>query len=117
MKADEKVFGVFSDWQPFPHPRHGGRLEGPFGPGCYELRYSDTRELLLCGSSSHVCWRMTSLLPAPFGQGARNKSKKREDVWKNITRVEYRTMACNGVLEAQAMEARLLAENTYIHPR
>lgn len=117
MKDSAKVFGIFSDWRPFPDPRHGGWLEGPFGPGCYELRYSDTRELLLCGSSAHVCWRITSLLPAPFGQGTRNDSKKRRDVWNNLARVEYRTMACEGVQDARETEVWLLMQNRYIHSK
>lgn len=114
MKNITSRFGAFSRWRPFPDPRLGGELVGPFGAGCYELRRSDTKELVLYGSSGHVCWRMTSLLPKPLGQGVRNNEEKRQYVFKHRSCIEYRTMACRSVVEARAAEARLLIENKYL---
>lgn len=118
MTKTAKGFGAFSDWRPFPDPRHGGELVAPFGPGCYELRRADAREreLVLCGSSAHVCWRMTSLLPAPFGQGTRNNAAKRQYVWEHLSRIEYRTMPCASEEDARAAEDRLHAQNRYVFP-
>lgn len=110
------IFGAFSEWRPFPDPRYGALLEAPFGQGCYELRRADTGALVLCGSSAHVCWRITSLLPPPFGQGTRINVEKRQYVWDNLCRIEYRTMACASVEDAKAEEVRLHAKNQYVFP-
>jgi hypothetical protein len=59
---------------------------------------------------------MTSLLPKPHGQGVRNNEKKRNYVWENLSRIEYRTLACRNVEEARAVEARMRAQNSYAFP-
>ena len=44
----------------------------PFGPGVYELRNSQTRELVLFGSVKNLAYRMACLLPKPYGAGHRS---------------------------------------------
>ncbi len=102
--------GKFSGWRAFPDPRNEGMLVAPFGPGCYELRHGDTGQLVLFGKSSHVAWRMTSLLPKPHGQGTRDHAAKRDHVLHNLAVIEYRTLAC-GTKEEATVAEKILAAN------
>jgi len=97
----------WSDWRPFPDPRHGGVLVAPFGPGCYELRRRDTGDKVLFGYGGHVAHRMTSLLPEPFGSGRRNNAEKRQYVLEHLGTVEYRTIACQTEEEAKDLEREI----------
>ena len=104
----------WSEWRLFPDPRQRGILIAPFGPGCYELRVGD--QLLLYGKSGHVAHRMTSLLPTPLGCGTRNNEDKRQDVRSQLGRVEYRTLACDTIEQAEAEERKLAAKRSeYLH--
>jgi hypothetical protein len=82
----------------------------PIGPGCYELRRSDVPEKALFGRSKNVAYRMTSLLPPPWGAGRRSNSKKRDYVLRYLDRIEYRTLACTGEEEATLREDELRLE-------
>jgi hypothetical protein len=76
FSVQDGVFGMateWSEWRPFPDPRKSGILTAPFGAGCYELRHRDGR-LVLFGTAGHVAYRMTSLLPKPFGSGHRSNA-------------------------------------------
>jgi hypothetical protein len=99
----------WSEWRRFPDPREGGLLTAPLGPGCYELRRSDTGKLILFGMGGHVALRMTSLLPAPLGHGRRNNADKRNYILTHIENVEYRTLACLNREQAAEYERRLKA--------
>jgi len=99
----------WSKWCKFPDPRQHGMLAAPFGPGCYELRLSDTGRLILFGTGRNVAFRMTSLLPKPLGQGRRDNDKKRTYVLQHIENVEYRTLACTTCENAKARERELKA--------
>lgn len=83
----------WSDWSPFPNPQKGEYLYAPFGPGVYQLRNRKTDEFVLFGQGDNVAFRMSSLLPEPYGAGFRKNAKKREYVWKYIDDIEYRTIA------------------------
>lgn len=67
----------WSDWSKFPDPTKKDFLCAPYGPGVYELRRSDTKELILRGEGKNCAARMTSLLPLPLGQGTRDNEAKR----------------------------------------
>lgn len=97
----------WSEWRQFPDPRRHGFLIAPFGPGCYELRHSDSGELVLFGMSGHVAHRMTSLLPKPEGCGTRNNSDKQAYILQHIESIEYRTLACTTTDEAREQEQYL----------
>ncbi len=97
----------WSDWRPFPNPEKKGYLCAPLGPGVYHLRYKSSGDLILFGESKTVAFRMTSLLSKELGQGGRDNAKKRNDVTKNISDIEYRTLACRTKKEAKAIETEL----------
>jgi hypothetical protein len=84
------------------------------GPGVYELRNRSTGELVLVGSAKNCAYRLSSLVPAPWGQGTRRNSKKREYVLEHMDRIDYRCRACLDEEEARGVERRRLAEAEYI---
>ncbi len=106
----------WSQWRPFPDPECGDYLIAPFGPGVYELGDSSTDELILCGKSKNVAYRMSSLLPSPLGAGTRKNSKKRQYVFRHLTKIEYRTMACADEDDAWETEAEMRSKNEYRFP-
>lgn len=58
----------WTEWLPFPDPRKLMFIVAPFGPGVYEVKRVDTNELILRGSGKNCAYRMSSLLPIPWGQ-------------------------------------------------
>ena len=100
----------WSPWALFPDPSQGGYLNAPFGPGCYELRIGN--QLLLFGCARRVAQRMSSLLPPPLGSGGRNNMAKRQAVFDNLGKVEYRTLACDSRGAAAAEETRMRARRS-----
>ncbi|WP_083860256.1 hypothetical protein [Cupriavidus sp. BIS7] len=110
-----RIDSVCTEWKKFPDPRHGGMLAAPFGPGCYELRLGN--ELVLFGTGKNVAYRMSSLLPEPFGAGHRSNSAKRDYVLANLGSIEYRTLACATAEGAKEQERRLKnGSNSYRFP-
>ncbi len=108
MEKDRaRATAKWSVWRDFPNPEQHGVLTAPFGPGCYELRRSDTGKKVIFGSSNHVALRMTSLLSAPLGSGTRRNSEKRDWVLKYLDHIEYRTIACRDEDEAKKLERDL----------
>lgn len=100
----------WSPWLPFPKRHLDDKLEFPDVtkfPGVYELRRRSTGQLVLFGQAEVCARRMRSLVPAPWGTGTRNNSKKREYVLKHCSDIEYRTVACRSVEEAKARESEL----------
>jgi hypothetical protein len=106
----------WSDWTPFPDPRENDYLYAPFGPGVYELRRVDTKQLVLRGKGQNCAYRMTSLLPAPFGQGTRKNISKREYVLANLKQIEYRTCSCETKGDAKRLEAKLNRDDPGLFP-
>jgi predicted solute-binding protein len=84
-------------------------LTAPFGPGCYEIRRSDTAQLVCFGIGGHVAQRMTSLLPVPLGCGTRNNELKRKYIEENLPDIEYRTLPCATRNEAEQVEKMMKA--------
>ena len=106
----------WNGWRQFPDPRVGGYLLAPFGPGVYELRNLSTGELILCGYSKNVANRMSSILPASLGTGARKNFHKKQYVLNHLAEIEYRTMACPDKDVALAAEKQLRSGKTYRFP-
>lgn len=104
----------WSEWLRFPDPRSGGILSAPIGPGAYEVRKRGTDEYVLIGTGKNVAYRMTSLIPAPLGQGTRNNSAKREYLRENLQDLEYRTIACDSPGEARMIERERMKEQGYL---
>jgi hypothetical protein len=108
------MIGQWSGWLRFPDPAKGELLIAPFGPGCYQLRSG--KELLLFGMSGHVAVRMTSLLPRPTGTGGARKNKRKQDyVLKNLSKIQYRTIALASREHAVICERETLKSNHGSH--
>ena len=104
----------WSQWLPFPDPKDQGILMAPFGPGLYQLRNTETGEYVLFGKGKNLAYRMTSLLPLPFGQGTRNNNHKREYVLKNLINIKYRTVPLENTLKIKTFELELKNSQQYI---
>ena len=118
MEKDRaRATAKWSVWRDFPNPKQYGILTAPFGPGCYELRRSDTGKKVLFGSGNHVAFRMTSLLPKPLGAGTRDNKFKRNYVHEYLDHIEYRTIACRDEDEARELERDLkVKQDSYQFP-
>lgn len=99
----------WSEWRPFPDPRHRGVLMAPYGPGCYELRHISNGQKVLFGMGGHVAARLSSLLPEPLGTGRRNNKGKRDHCLEHLADLEYRTLACLTREDAEEAERGLKA--------
>lgn len=106
----------WTKWRPFPDPREGQFLNAPIGPGVYELRHAGTGELVLVGIGANCAFRVSSLLPKPFGAGTRNNSAKRNYVLKHLADMEYRCLACKSRTDARVVEDDLRGKNKYRFP-
>ena len=104
----------WSEWQKLPDPRKNEYLYAPFGTGVYELRRRKTKRLILFGKGNNVAYRMSSLLPKPYGCGGRENKTKRKYVFKNIADIEYRTLACKTSREADIKEKQLKKNGRYM---
>lgn len=104
----------WTNWRKFPDPRKGDYLCTPFGCGVYQLRNSRTGEYVLLGRGKHLAYRMTSLLPTPYGCGTRNNIKKRNYVLAHISDIEYRTIAFLSEDEMKSCEKELKSYGIHI---
>lgn len=95
----------WTKWLKFPNPIKGEYLYAPFGSGVYQLRLK-SGELVLFGKGKNVAYRMSSLLPPPFGAGTRKNEDKRDYVKEHIEKIEYRTLSVN-IEEASEIENKL----------
>ncbi|MGV0938799.1 hypothetical protein [Empedobacter falsenii] len=84
---------AWDDWKAFPDPRKKKYLIAPFGFGVYQLRNTATKEYILFGKGKHLAYRMSTILPPPYGCGTRNNESKRVYVLENLNNIEYRTVS------------------------
>ena len=103
----------WTKWCNFPDPRKGEYLVVPFGYGVYQLKNHKANEFTLFGSGNNLAYRMSSLLPKPFGQGIRRNEEKREYVLNNIENIEYRTVAFTTEKEMKDCERELKQLNEH----
>ena len=106
MKYQEIDKFSWSEWKKFPNPKLGEYIYAPFGSGVYQLKNLQTGELVLFGKGKNVAYRMTSLLPLPYGAGTRKNMEKRRYVSAHINHIVYRTLAIN-IEEAYLIEQTL----------
>ena len=94
----------WSDWRLFPDPRKKGFLLAPYGYGLYQIKNIKTNEFILFGVGKNCAYRMSSLLPRPYGQGTRNNIPKRQYILENIECMHYRTIAFDKAKEMSEVE-------------
>lgn len=104
----------WSEWSKFPDSTRGEYLTAPFGMGVYQLINSKTGQLILFGKGKNLAYRMTSLLPPPYGQGNRNNENKRLYVLKNLHEIQYRTISVTSAKEMKYIEDDLKSENNHL---
>ncbi|SRX73375.1 hypothetical protein [Aequorivita antarctica] len=105
----------WSEWYEFPNPADNDILIAPYGKGVYQLKNKATNEFILFGCGNNVAYRMSSLLPKPYGQGTRNNEEKRKYVLNNIENIIYRTIALNDSAEMKRIEQEVKLSQNYIH--
>lgn len=99
------MIGNWGNWKPFPKADLGGQIEAPVGPGVYEVRHSETGELIAFGSSDNVAQSLATLVPRP-ASGLRAILTPRRRAALREGDFEYRICAARS-----ASEARSVAEN------
>ncbi len=105
---------TWSEFLTFPSPLKQEYLHAPFGAGVYELKNLHTQQLIYVGEGGHAAWRMTSLLPEPFGKGTRNNAKLRQYVLDNLPNMIYRTLACMDKATAKKIQDEMISKNKYL---
>lgn len=105
----------WSEWLEFPNPMKNGILVAPFGKGVYQLKNRATNKFVLFGCGNNVAYRMSSLLPKPYGQGTRNNEGKREYVLNNIEDIIYRTISFTDYIEMKRVEKEVKLMERYIY--
>ena len=104
----------WSEWLQFPNPEKKEYLYAPFGPGVYQLRNRKTGQYVLFGTGGNLAYRMSSLLPEPYGEGTRVNLDKSEYVWDNIDDIEYRTIALDSLEMTKSFERFVKKQKCYI---
>jgi excinuclease UvrABC nuclease subunit len=106
-----------SNWtkfSPFPSPLKHEYISAPFGAGVYELKNVQTNELVYVGEGSNVAYRMSSLLPEPYGKGTRNNKNLRKYIFENLEHIQYRTLSCIDKITAKRVQNDMIDNNNYL---
>jgi hypothetical protein len=103
----------WSEWKPMPAPENCRLIEGPKGPGVYQIRNKNNKQFIQFGIGEECQQRMRSLFPQPYGTGTRNNDDKREFVLKNWQSLEYRTLETDTREEAKRIEDKLKAQKNH----
>jgi len=104
----------WSNWKPMPSPQTCRQIEGPDGPGVYQIRHRMTKQFIQFGIGVECRKRMKSLFPEPYGSGKRNNSYKRDYVFSNWQVLEYRTLPTGTREEAKQIEDEIKAQNNHM---
>ena len=100
------MIGSWGLWKPFPKPEIGGQIEAPVGPGVYEVRHTETGELIAFGPTDNVAQALATLVPKPVsGFRAALMSKKRA-AFRNGD-LEYRVCSATTAGEAKTVAEHL----------
>jgi len=101
-------------WKSMPSPADCRKIEGPEGPGIYQIRNKLSGQFIQFGIGIRCQYRMKSLFPKPFGTGTRNNEDKRKYLLQNWQLLEFRTMATNTREEAKTIEDGIKAQNNHL---
>lgn len=104
----------WTNWKPMPSPQDCKNIEGPEGPGVYQIRNFKNDMLIQFGIGIECRKRMRSLFPPPHGTGTRNNSSKREYLLNNWQDLMYRTYPTTTREEAARIEAGLKAQHNHL---
>jgi uncharacterized protein (DUF4415 family) len=114
LKSIEEPPPKWSKWKAMPRREKCREIEGPAGPGVYQIRNKRTGQLIMFGQGEECQNRMKSLYPKPWGSGTRKNLEKREHILKNWPDLQYRTIATSTIDEAQRIERVLRSEKNHL---
>ncbi len=104
----------WSKWKPMPGPHNCRAINGPNGPGVYQIRNRKTSQLIQFGIGIKCQERMQSLFPKPFGKGTRNNESKRQYILMNWKQLEFRAFQTATRLDAKKIEDSLKSLNNHL---
>ncbi|HPE74781.1 MAG TPA: hypothetical protein PLC80_01760 [Draconibacterium sp.] len=103
----------WTKWKPMPSPENCRNIEGPSGPGVYQIKNKKTNEYIQFGESVACQKRMKSFFPKPYGVGTRNNESKRIYILGNWQNLEYRTLSVDSKEEAVSIDRYLKSLNIH----
>ncbi len=95
-------------WRPFPNQESGGSIEAPIGPGVYEVRHTNTGELIAFGPATSVAQALSKVAPRPV-TGLRSLFAGKTPAHRSGD-LEYRTCSASSAVEAKFAAERLLGQ-------
>lgn len=104
----------WTKWTGMPSPEKCRGIEGPGGPGVYQIRHKSTKVKVQFGIGVRCQKRMRSLFPKPYGTGTRNNEGKRIYILENWEDLEYRTLATSTRQEAKSIEDIIKAKRDHL---
>jgi hypothetical protein len=105
---------IWSAWKAMPSPDLCKSIEGPLGPGVYQIRNKSTKQLIQFGIGVECQKRMRSLFPKPYGSGTRNNEEKRNYILKHWQTLEYRTLKTASREDAALIEKAIKQANNHL---
>ncbi len=96
-----------------PSPENCRNIEGPSGPGVYQIKNPKTKEFIQFGESVTCQKRMKSFFPKPYGTGTRNNESKRIYILNNWKDLQYRTLKAGSKEEAVLIDRFLKSLNIH----
>lgn len=97
---------VWSNWKRFPNALSGDFVEAPIGPGVYEVRHTNTGELIAFGHAGNVANAIAEL--KVDGGGAWARIFRRDNPTPEVDNLEYRTCAAATRADAKTTAHRLM---------
>lgn len=113
LSSIEELKPKWSRWKAMPSPEKCKEIEGPTGPGVYQIRHKRTGQLIMFGQGEKCQGRMKSLYPKPWGSGTRKNFKKRDHVFDNWPDLQYRTIETSTIDEAKRIERELKSKKEH----
>jgi len=104
----------WTQWKSMPAPDYCRLIDGPSGPGVYQIRNATSGELILFGESKHCQKRMKSFFPKPYGTGTRNNEAKRNYVLNNWQELQYRTLQTTLKSDAVNIDRQLKSQKNHL---
>lgn len=98
---------TWSGWKRFPDVQSGESVEAPIGPGVYEVRHSQTGELIAFGPASNVAQAL-SYLKVNGGPSPLTRLFRKKPLVSYVADLEYRTCAASSHAEAKTAAHRLM---------
>jgi hypothetical protein len=98
---------AWSEWKRFPNAQTGDSVQAPIGPGVYEVRHTETGELIAFGHAGNVATAIADL-KVEADPGLLGRMFGRERSMRHVGDLEYRTCAAASRAEAKTAAHRLM---------